>query len=289
MTKAIEIKEVIKTYPDFKLGPFNLDLEPGKVLAYIGPNGAGKSTTMHCLTGLVEVDQGSMKIFGKENKPDRTDWKFDLGYVGDVHVFYEKWTAEENLKLLKKFYPNWSDSLVNNLADRFRLPLKKKAKDLSSGNRVKLSLILALAHSPKLLLLDEPTSGLDPVARKEVLDTLFEILEDGNRAILYSTHVLSDIERLADELAFLVDGQLIVRNEKDELTESWRRISFQFKGPLAGISSAVSYTADDVDHQIISRNYKDTMHHLQETGAQNIHKTRLSIDEIAVEIMKEKM
>jgi ABC-2 type transport system ATP-binding protein len=289
MTKAIEIKDVIKTYPDFKLGPLNLDLEPGKVLAYIGPNGSGKSTTMHCLAGLVEVEQGRMKIFGKENKPDKTDWKFDFGYVGDVHVFYEKWTAEENLKLLKKFYPNWSDHLVNTLVDRFRLPLKTRAKNLSSGNRVKLSLISALAHSPKLLLLDEPTSGLDPVVRKEVLDTLFEILEDGERAIFYSTHVLSDINRLADELAFLVDGQLISRNEKDELTENWRRISFQLAVPLVDINSSVSHTSDEEDHQVISRNYKNTLQYLQEIGAQNIHKTRLSMDEIAVEIMKEKM
>lgn len=289
MTKALEIKDVIKTYPDFKLGPLNLDLKPGKVLAYIGPNGSGKSTTMHCLTGLVEVNQGRMKIFGKENKPDKTDWKFDIGYVGDVHVFFEKWTAEENLKLLKKFYPNWSDQLVNTLVDRFRLPLKKKAKDLSGGNRVKLALISALAHSPKLLLLDEPTSGLDPVVRKEVLDTLFEILEDGERAILYSTHILSDINRLADELAFLVDGQLVSRNEKDELTENWRRISFQLGESHVDFHSVVNHTREEEDHQVISRNFKDTLQHLREIGAQNIHDTRLSIDEIAVEIMSEKM
>ena len=289
MTKALEITDVVKTYPDFKLGPLNLDLEPGKVLAYIGPNGSGKSTTMHCLTRLVKADQGIMKIFGKENKPDKTDWRFDIGYVGDVHVFYEKWTAEENLKFLKKFYPDWSDQLVNNLVNRFRLPLKKKAKDLSSGNRVKLSLISALAHSPKLLLLDEPTSGLDPVVRKEVLDTLFEILEDGERAILYSTHILSDINRIADELAFLVDGQLISRHEKDELTENWRRISFQLEESHVDLNSVVNHTRDGEDHQVISRNYKDTLQHLQEIGAQNIHKTRLSVDDIAVEIMKDKM
>lgn len=289
MTKALEITDVIKTYPDYKLGPLNLDLEPGKVLAYIGPNGSGKSTTMHCLTRLVKADQGIMKIFGKENKPDKTDWRFDIGYVGDVHVFYEHWTAEQNLQHIKKFYPNWSDQLVNNLVKRFNLPLNKRAKNLSGGNRVKLSLISALAHSPKLLLLDEPTSGLDPVVRKEVLDTLFEILEDGERSILYSTHILSDISRLADELAFLVDGQLISRQEKDELTENWRRISFQLGETSVEFDSVVNHIRDGEDHQVISRNYRGTVKQLQDLGAQNIHDSRLSIDDIAVEIMREKI
>ena len=289
MKKALEIIDVVKTYHGFKLGPLNLDLEPGKVLAYIGPNGAGKSTTMHCLTALVRADQGSMKIFGRENKPDKTDWRFDIGYVGDVHVFYEHWTAEMNLKHLKKFYPDWSDQLVNNLAERFNLPLNKKAKNLSGGNRVKLSLISALAHSPKLLLLDEPTSGLDPVVRKEVLDTLFEILEDGERSILYSTHILSDISRLADELAFLVDGQVISRHEKDELTENWRRISFRLGETSVEFDSALNHIRDGEDHQVLSANYRKTIKQLQELGAQNIHDSRLSIDDIAVEIMREKI
>jgi len=289
MTKALEIDDVVKTYPGFKLGPLSLDLEPERVLAYIGPNGSGKSTTMHCLIGLVKACQGSMKIFGKENKPDKTDWKLDIGYIGDVHVFYENWTAEKNLKHLKKFYSKWSDQLINNLVERFKLPLNKRAKDLSSGSRVKLSLISALAHSPKLLLLDDPTSGLDPVARKEVLDTLFEVLEDDERAILYSTHILSDISRLADELAFLVDGQLMSRHEKDELTENWRRISFQLDRNDVDLDSIVNHISKGNDHQVISKNYRATIKQLQDLGARNIHDTRLSIDEIAVEIMKEKM
>jgi ABC-2 type transport system ATP-binding protein len=289
MTKAIEFEDVIMTYPDFKLGPLNFDLEPGRVLAYIGPNGAGKTTTMHCLAGLVRADQGTMKVFGRENNLHHRDWRFDIGYVGDVHAFYEEWTAEENLTFLKKFYPNWSDSLVDNLVERFKLPLKKKAKKLSGGNRVKLSLIFALAHSPKLLLLDEPISGLDPVVRKAFLDTLFDILEDGERAIFYSTHILSDISRLADELAFLVDGQVVLRQGKDELTENWRRISFQFEGNDVILNSVLNHTREGEDHQVISTNYKKTLQQLREIGSQNIHDTRLSIDEIAVEIMKEKM
>lgn len=287
MTNAFEINNLIKKYPDFQLGPLELTLEPGTVLGYIGPNGSGKTTTMHCLVGLVKADNGEMKIFGRPNNPHKPDWKLDIGYVGDVHVFYENWTAAKNLKFLKQFYPNWSDELVTDLSKRFELPLNKKAKELSGGNRVKLSLVSALAHSPKLLLLDEPTSGLDPVVRTEVLDVLFEVLESGERAIFYSTHILTDISRLADELAFLNEGQILQRNTKDDLTDSWRKITFQLDKENVDFDSIVSHIAEGKDHQIVSSDFETTLKQLQEIGAANIQENRMSIDEIAVHILRE--
>jgi len=287
MTNAFEITNLIKKYPDFQLGPLNLTLEPGTVLGYIGPNGSGKTTTMHCLVGLVKADAGEMKIFGTPNNPNKPEWKLDIGYVGDVHVFYENWTGAKNLKFLKQFYPNWSDNLVADLAKRFELPLDKKAKALSGGNRVKLSLIAALAHSPKLLLLDEPTSGIDPVVRTEVLDVLFEVLESGERAIFYSTHILTDISRLADELVFLHEGQILQRNTKDDLTDSWRKITFKFTKEVTKIKSVVNHLVEGKDHQVISTNYDVTLKQLQELGAENIQDNRMSIDEIAVHILRE--
>jgi len=275
----------VKSYPDFQLGPLQLDLDAGMVLGYIGPNGAGKTTTMHCLTGLVKADSGSMRIFGRPNRPNSTDWKLDIGYVGDVHVFYERWSAAKNLNFLSKFYPNWSDTLVAELADRFQLPLNKKAKELSTGNRVKLSLVSALAHSPKLLLLDEPTAGLDPVVRAEVLDTLFEILEDGERAIFYSTHILSDISRLADELAFLVNGTITLRSAKDDLVEKWRNVSFKLDGGMA-IRETVQHKSEGSEHQVVSRDFLETISHLRSIGATDIRDSRMTIDEIAVFILK---
>jgi len=286
MSKAFEFKNVVKTYPEFQLGPLNFNLEPGVVLGYIGPNGSGKTTTMHCLVGLVKADSGEMKVFGRQNNPNKPDWKFDIGYVGDIHVFYENWTAEKNLKFLSQFYPNWSNDLVEKFAQRFELPLNKKAKELSGGNRVKLSLISALAHSPKLLLLDEPTSGLDPVVRTEVLDVLFEVLESGERAIFYSTHILSDISRLADELAFLHEGKILQRSAKDDLTDSWRKISFRLEKPGLKFEAAVSHLKDGKDHQVISADFEKTLKQLRELGAENIQENRMTIDEIAVQILK---
>lgn len=286
MPKAFAFRDVVKAYPEFQLGPLNLDLEPGTVLGYVGPNGSGKSTTMHCLVGLVKADSGEMQVFGHRNDPNKPVWKLDTGYVGDVHVFYENWSGEKNLKFLSQFYPNWSDRLVADLAKRFNLPLNKKAKELSGGNRVKLSLVAALAHSPKLLLLDEPTSGLDPVVRTEVLDVLFEVLEDGERAIFYSTHILSDISRLADELAFLDNGQVKLRKAKDDLTDQWRKISFRLHRNDFTLKAIVSHKYEGKDHQVISFNSEFTLRQLGELGAENVQENRMSIDEIAVQILK---
>jgi ABC-2 type transport system ATP-binding protein len=286
MTNAFAIRNLIKTYPDFTLGPLNLDLAPGTVLGYVGPNGSGKSTTMHCLVGLVKADAGEMHVFSRPNDPNQPEWKLDIGYVGDIHVFYENWSGEKNLKFLAQFYPNWSDKLVIDLARRFNLSLNKKAKELSGGNRVKLALIAALAHSPKLLLLDEPTSGLDPVVRAEVLDVLFEVLQDGKRAIFYSTHILSDISRLADELAFLDNGQIKLRAAKEDLTEQWRKISFRFAGNTFNLDATTSHKRDGMDHQVISFDHEVTLRRLGEMGAENVQAYRLGIDEIAVQILK---
>ena len=284
--KAFEIKDLQKKYTDFQLGPLNFDLEPGMVLGYVGPNGSGKSTTLHCMVGLVKSDGGEVNIFGRQNNPNKPAWKFDIGYVGDVHVFYENWSAAKNLKFLKQFYPNWSDKLVEDLIKRFEVPLGKKAKELSSGNRVKLSLVSALAHQPKLLLLDEPTAGLDPVVRTEVLDTLFEVLENGERSIFYSTHILSDISRLADELMFLHDGKVMQRTAKEDLTDKWRKISFRLDHTNGKINGVIYHQSDGKSHQVISKNFEETNAQLHKLGAESILETRMSIDEIAVEILK---
>ena len=286
MAHAFRFTNVTKTYPDFRLGPLNLELEPGTVLGYVGPNGAGKTTTLHCLVGLIKADDGDIEIFGRRNDPDYPDWKLDIGYVGDEYSFFESWSGTKNLRFLSQFYPGWSESLASELAKRFELPLSKKAKDLSKGNRVKLALVAALAHSPKLLLFDEPTSGLDPVVRAEVLDVLFAAVESGERAIFYSTHILSDISRLADDLAFIRGGQVIQRTAKDDLTDRWRRVSFRHDGDSGPIDGAVVQEREGDEYRLISSNHGVTMRHLRELGVQDVHETRLGIDEITVQILK---
>ncbi len=286
MANAFKLTNLTKTFSEFQLGPLNLELEPGTVLGYIGPNGSGKTTTMHCMVGLVRSDGGEVEIFGRPNDLNKPAWKLDIGYVGDTHVFYENWSGEKNLKFLSEFYPDWSDKIVSALARRFNLDMHKKAKALSTGNRVKLALIAALAHSPKLLLLDEPTAGLDPVVRAEVLDVLFEVLETGERAIFYSTHILSDISRLADDLAFLENGKMTLRTPKDDLTDKWRRISFRLAQNNLKLEAVVSRKHEDAEHQVISSDHEVTLKQLGAIGAENVQENRMTIDEIAVQILK---
>jgi len=286
MEKAFAYKSVIKTFSDFKLGPLDFDLEPGTVLGFVGPNGAGKTTTIQCLVGLLRADSGEMTVFGRANGLNKPEWKLDIGYVGDVHVFYERWTAQKNLDFLSQFYPNWSRERATELARRFNLPLNKMAKNLSTGNRVKLSLVSALAHSPRLLLLDEPTSGIDPVVRTEVLDVLFEVLETGDRAIFYATHVLSEISRLADELAFIDYGQVWYRTPKEDLTEKWRKILFTFAKDDFQLKAVVSHEREGNSHQVVCSDFELTLRQLKDLGAENIQENPMSIEEIAVQILK---
>jgi ABC-2 type transport system ATP-binding protein len=286
MSRAFRLTDVVKTFPGFQLGPLSLELEPGTVLGYIGPNASGKTTTFHCMAGVTRPGSGTIEIFGRLADHRDPAWKLDLGYVGDIHAFYENWTAEANLAYRAKFYPAWSQDRARELAKRFDLPLDVKAKSLSTGNRVKLSLVAALAHSPRLLLLDEPTSGLDPVVRREVLDTLFEVLESGERAIFYATHILSDIGRLADRLAFLKGGKLMQISSKDDLLDKWRRISFRYTGSLPELDAGVAHETQGASHRVVSSDHTRTLGRLQALGAEGIEATRMTIDDIAVEILK---
>jgi len=284
--KAFTIAGLTQQYEDFQLGPLELELEPGTVLALVGPNGAGKTTMLECLAGRMVPDAGRIEIFGRPNRLDRPEWKHEIGHVGEETGYFGGWTAARNLEFRGRFYPGWSKEWVEKLARRFDLPLDKRVSALSKGGRAKLALVAALGHDPRLLLLDEPTSGLDPVVRSEVLDVLWEVLEDGERAILYSTHVLSDIARLADELAFLRDGRLGLRASAEELTDAWRRITFRLEHDGLPFEGAVEHRRSGVDHQLLSRDGTATLAQLRELGAENVVATRMPIEEIAVEILK---
>ena len=232
------------------------------MVGLVGPNGAGKTTTLDCVVGLVAPDAGGAEIFGRFHRPQDVTWKRDIGYVGEEHGFYGRWTAAKNLRAIGGLRPGWSEARVSRLVERFELPLETRAAELSKGNRTKLALIAALGHGPRLLLLDEPTSGLDPVVRSELLDVLWEILEDGEAAILYSTHVLSDISRLADELVFLRSGQILQRSQKEALTEAWRRISFRLDLDDVALEDAVGHQRVGANHQAISADHDSTLQQL---------------------------
>jgi len=284
---AARLNGLTKRFPGFQLGPIDLVLEPGTVLALVGPNGAGKTTTLNCIAGLTLPDAGGCEVFGVEVHPARPKYRLDVGYVGEENGFFQGWSAARNLEFVGSLMPGWSSDRARRLAERFALPMDKPVKALSRGNRTKLALVAALGHGPRLLLLDEPTSGLDPIVRAEVLDVLWEITEDGEHAVLYSTHVLSDINRLADELAFLRDGHVVLRTGRDELSESWRRISFRLQDDECDLEGVVEHRRVRAEHQVITRDASVTERQLAELGAEAVEVSRMSVDEIAVQILKE--
>jgi len=286
-TAAARLCGLTKRFRGFQLGPLDLTLEPGTVLALVGPNGAGKTTTLNCMAGLLLPDEGGTEVFGAPVHPTRPEYRRDVGYVGEESGFFQRWTAGRNLDYLAQLLPGWSHDRARRLVERIALPLDTPVNDLSRGNRTKLALVAALAHGPRLLLLDEPTAGLDPVVRAEVLDVLWEITEDGEHAVLYSTHVLSDINRLADELIFLRDGEVVLRTGRDELSESWRRVSFRLPDEEVELPGVVAHRRVRAEHQVITKDPETTLQKLSELGAEAVEVSRMSVDEIAVQILKE--
>ena len=284
---SFRLDGLLKRYPGFQLGPLDLEVEPGTVLAFVGPNGSGKTTTLHCMMDLVRPEAGAVEIAGRSNRGPDPSWKEDVGFVGEVHGFYQGWTVARNLAFLSRFYARWSDARAAELTRRFGLDTRKRVDQLSQGNRRKLALVAALAHDPRVLLFDEPTSGLDPVVRAEVLDVLWELMEDGARSIFYSTHVLSDVSRLADEVVFLRDGQILGRHVKDDLVDRWRRLTFRLSGPLPPSDLVRSQRAAGNDVQIVTADGEAALAWLGEIGAAQVQTTRLSVEEIAVEVLRE--
>jgi len=292
VTAALQARGLLKRRGNFSLGPIDLDLEHGLITALIGPNGAGKTTTIDLLAGLLAPDAGQLKVNGQDVWHTAPHWKGSLGYVSEHQPFFERWTGARNLAFLRQHYPTWSEALVTDLARRLDLPLRQPVQTLSKGNRLKLAIVAALGHRPSLLLLDEPTSGLDPIARAELQEVLWEQLEEVTPTILYSTHILPDVSRLADRFLFLREGRLVLSTDRDTLTESWRYIQAQphASATLAGLRDLAGIVQVRRDEHggvsILSSDHHATLRDLHALGTTIHGITRPTFDDVAVQILK---
>ena len=190
-------------------------------MGLIGPNGAGKTTIIKLILNLIKKKAGEIRVFGMDNLKQEIEMKSRIGFVHEVPSFYGYMKLERVKSIVSRFYPAWDDKLFSRLCGEFKLPLGKKISSLSRGMNTKFALALALSHDADLLLMDEPTSGLDPVFRRELMERLSEIIQDEQKAVLFSTHITSDLERTADYITYIQGGEIIFSSTKDKVREDW--------------------------------------------------------------------
>jgi len=219
MDNAIEIQGLHKQFPGFALRDICFDVPKGHICGFVGPNGAGKTTTLKLMMDMMRPDQGSIKLLGKP--AGNAEVKQRISVMFDRPHYQESWTALDIEKGLSPFYPLWNTSRFHRYLSDFDLDPQKKFKDFSRGMKMKLAMAVSLSHEAELLLLDEPTGGLDPVARVEILDILQTYMLKENRTILFSTHITSDLERIADLIVYISKGEISFSGEKDALVAAY--------------------------------------------------------------------
>lgn len=220
MEYILEIKDLCKKYPTFELKNVSFSLEKGKIMGFVGRNGAGKSTTLKAILNLITFT-GSIKVNGKEFKENEEENKQNIAFIlGGINAY--RFVTVKTLKdVTKRFYKNWDENLFKKYLTLFGIDEKKKIKDLSQGMKVKINLALALSHKANLLILDEPTSGLDPVSRDEILEIFLNLVENERVSILFSTQIVSDLERCANYITYIRNGEIIDSSTLDDFVDKY--------------------------------------------------------------------
>ena len=275
---ALEIHSLTKSYPGFTLGPLDLTLPSGCILGLIGENGAGKSTTIKLILNMLHQNGGTITILGKDSR-ENVLARQDLGVVMDEQGIPPALNARQVGNIMKNIFRNWDMGAYVSYISALGIPEKKPFKDFSRGMKMKLGIAIALSHHPKLLLLDEATSGLDPVVRDQVVGMLEDFTRDENHTVLMSSHIVSDLERVCDYIAFLHKGKLMLYAEKDALLSQY------------GILRCTREALDDLDADAIVHR-KDTPYGsealvLRDAVPQGLEVGNVSIEELFVLMVKE--
>ena len=239
MKNALEVSHLTKDYGSFKLDDVSFTVPGGTIMGLIGENGAGKSTTIKCILNLVRRDGGEIQVLGLDNLADERAVKAQVGVVLDETTFHDGLSAPQVGSILARLYPGWDGALYQHYLEKFGLTSKKLVKTFSKGMKMKLSLAAAFAARPRLLILDEATSGLDPVVRDEILDEFLAFIQDEEHAILLSSHITSDLEKVADYITFIHQGKLMLCENKDNIIYGY------------GIAKADKATIDAIDSQFV--------------------------------------
>ncbi|WP_167751281.1 ABC transporter ATP-binding protein [Lentibacillus salicampi] len=276
----LEVNGLTKSYLDFQLRDVNIQVPAGTIMGFLGRNGAGKSTMMKAIMDLIKRDEGDIRVLGMSMPEEEVAVKEQVGYVGDTPLLNNAWTMERTLSFARHFYPNWDQEAVDRNLERFQVPFDKKISELSKGMKVKASLILAMAHQPKLLLLDEPTSGLDPVVRTEVLELLLDFVQDESRGVLFSSHITSDVEKIADWVTVINDGEILFSEDKESLLDRYRRIVIPGNGGGKAVETPLLFNCQSTMGGYVG--YTDRFDRFQKVASGKWRSERLTLEELFV-------
>lgn len=278
---SFEIQNLSKKYPTFQLKNVNFSLKNGYIMGFIGRNGAGKTTTLKSMLGFVHADSGNVKINGLNLKTDELEIKKSIGFVSGLDGFYNSKKIKTVTNVTKRFYPNWNENLYKELLQKFNLDENKLIKSLSAGMKVKYQIALAMSHNAKVLILDEPTSGLDPVSRDELVSLFLDYVSNGENSILFSTHIISDLEKCADFITYIKNGKILDSTDVESFREKYLLVQ--------GKKSEFSDFEDEIKSKIIGlrvqkSDFEGMINSCDKESFKNCEITKPSLEEIMIHI-----
>lgn len=277
-SNAIEIQQLRKRFPNFQLGPLDLSVPQGAIYGFVGPNGSGKTTTLDLIFGMGSADSGSISVLGLDHRYDEVAMKQQVAYVTPELTFQSWGKVSQVIQFIKGFYKTWDQDYCHSLLQRFKIGFNDKILALSFGNRIKLSLILALARRPKILILDEPTVGLDAVSKRDVFGQLLSMLEDGDHTVLIASHGLADLERFTDHIGIINEGTMIIQGPTDLILESHQHIDFRLSTTPPQGARIVHHDGDH--YRVLSSGGEDYRSRLERLGAEGLVVKPVSLEEL---------
>lgn len=284
MENILELQQICKSFPksNFILDKLSFSLPYGSILGFVGENGAGKTTTIGCILNTVRKDSGMVKLFGKEMRDTDTDIREKIGVVYDGDNFPGFWSAKQLSQVMEGIYTQWDHALFQKYLEDFHLPVKQKIKNYSRGMTMKLAIAVALSHHPQLLILDEATSGLDPIMRDEMLDVFLEFVQEESHSILLSSHITSDLEKVADYITFIHNGKLILTASKNDLVYHYAVMRCRESQFLAlDPGDIIAYRKRDFQIDVLVDNGKEAQRKYKDAVVDHV-----SVDEIMLLLVK---
>ena len=284
MENILELQKLCKSFPksNFILDKLSFSLPYGAILGFVGENGAGKTTTIGCILNTVRKDSGMVKLFGKEMRDTDTDIREKIGVVYDGDNFPGFWSAKQLSQVMEGIYTQWDNALFQKYLENFHLPVKQKIKNYSRGMTMKLAIAVALSHHPQLLILDEATSGLDPIMRDEMLDVFLEFVQEESHSILLSSHITSDLEKVADYITFIHNGKLILTASKNDLVYHYAVMRCRESQFLAlDPGDIIAYRKRDFQIDVLVDNGKEAQRKYKDAVVDHV-----SVDEIMLLLVK---